>query len=170
MQHQPPTLGDHLEPLGAQHRTVIQQHGVGLALVALRAAYEEHDIEVRKGPVTGAEMLKRLGTIPLAFQPGTMFHSSIATDVLGLLIERVAGAPFDVVMRRALLDPLGMTDTAWHLPEAKRARIAEASDSDPAKPEMWQSCRILENPSADPTSRPVRGSSRPRRTISASHR
>jgi CubicO group peptidase (beta-lactamase class C family) len=114
---------------------------------AIRAAYEEHDIEARKGPVTGEEMLKRLGTIPLAFQPGTMFHYSIATDVLGLLIERVAGAPLDVVMRRELLDPLGMTDTAWYVPEAKRARIAEAPDSDPAKAEMWQSYRILENPS-----------------------
>jgi CubicO group peptidase (beta-lactamase class C family) len=115
-------------------------------------------------------MLKRLGAIRLALQPNTMFHSSIAADELGLLIERVIGAPFDVVMRRALLDPLGMTDTAWYVPKAKRARIAEVQDSDPAKAEMWQTWRILENPSADPTSRPVRGSSRPRRTISASHR
>jgi CubicO group peptidase (beta-lactamase class C family) len=76
-----------------------------------------------------------------------MVHSSIGADVRGLLIERVAGAPRDVVMRRALLDPLGMTDTAWSGAEAKRACIAGAPDGDLAKEEMWQSCRILENSS-----------------------
>jgi CubicO group peptidase (beta-lactamase class C family) len=76
-----------------------------------------------------------------------MVYSSIAMDVRGLLIERVAGAPRDVVMRRALLDPLGMTDTAWSGAEAKRASIAGAPDGDPAKAEMWQSYRILENSS-----------------------
>jgi CubicO group peptidase (beta-lactamase class C family) len=113
---------------------------------AIRAAYEEHDIEARRGPVTGDEMLKRLGSIPLAFQPGTMFHYSIATDVLGLVIERVAGGKLDAVMQRELFGPLGMSDTAWYVPEAKRARLAEAPDSDPAKAEMWASYRILENP------------------------
>lgn len=113
---------------------------------AIRAAYEEADIEARRGPLPGDEMLKRLGAIPLAFQPGTTFFYSIATDVLGLLIERVAGAPLDVVMRRELLGPLGMSDTAWYVEETKRPRLAEAPDSDPAKAEMWASYRILENP------------------------
>jgi CubicO group peptidase (beta-lactamase class C family) len=114
----------------------------------IRAAYEQHDIEARKSPVDGRRDTEApLGTVPLAFQPSTMVHSSIAMDVRGLLIERVAGAPRDVVMRRALLDPLGMSDTACYVPEATRACIAEARRTDPAMAEMWQSCRILENSS-----------------------
>ena len=83
--------------------------------------------------ITGDEMLKRLGTIPLAFQPGTTFFYSIAVDVLGLLVQRVAGKRLDAVLEERLLGPLGMRDTGWFVPEAKRARLAEAPDSDPQK-------------------------------------
>lgn len=109
----------------------------------IKSLYEENNIEAARGPITGDEMLKRLGTIPLAFQPGTTFFYSVAMDVLGLLVARVAGKRLDLVMEERLLNPLGMRDTHWFVPPAKRPRLAEAPDSDPQKATMWEAYRIL---------------------------
>jgi len=54
----------------------------------LKGAYEQANIEAGEQDITGDEMLKRLGQIPLAYQPGTNFLYSISVDVLGLLLER----------------------------------------------------------------------------------
>ncbi|MCO6418533.1 beta-lactamase family protein [Siccirubricoccus sp. KC 17139] len=109
----------------------------------IKAAYEEANIEAGRGPIGGEEMLRQLGAIPLAFQPGTTFFYSIATDVLGLLVSRVAGKRLDQAMEERLLAPLGMRDTHWFVPPEKRARLAEAPDSDPQKATMWAQYRIL---------------------------
>ncbi|CAH0171223.1 serine hydrolase [Roseomonas sp. CECT 9278] len=111
----------------------------------MREMYTEGNITASSGPITGDEMLRRLGTIPLAHQPGTMFLYSIATDVLGLVVERVAGQPLDRVFVERITGPLGMRDTTWFVDAARRPRIAEALDSDPLKAGMWRSYRILEN-------------------------
>jgi CubicO group peptidase (beta-lactamase class C family) len=111
----------------------------------IRAMYEENDIEARRSEVTGDEMLRRLGTIPLAFQPGTQFFYSISTDVLGLLLERVAGERLDRLIENRLTGPLGMKDTRWWVDEPRAPRLAEAPDSDPLKAGMWASYRIRED-------------------------
>jgi CubicO group peptidase (beta-lactamase class C family) len=111
----------------------------------IRELYDQANIEARVSPVTGDEMLRRLGEIPLAFQPGTTFFYSIATDVLGLVVERVSGQRLDRFLEQRLLEPLGMPDTQWFVPESKRARLAEAPDSDPQKDSMWRSYRILQD-------------------------
>jgi CubicO group peptidase (beta-lactamase class C family) len=108
----------------------------------IKELYEQHQIEARGVSVAGDEMLRRLGTIPLAWQPGTTFHYSICTDVLGLLVERVAGQRLDTVIAERITGPLGMTDTAWFVTPAKRGRVAEALDSDPLKAAMWRNYRI----------------------------
>jgi CubicO group peptidase (beta-lactamase class C family) len=110
---------------------------------AIRDAYRSNNIQAGDGPITGDEMLRRLGTIPLAFQPGTQFFYSIATDVLGLLVQRVARQRLDRVMEERLIGPLGMRDTAWFVAPEKRSRLAEALDADPQKAAMWRSYRIL---------------------------
>jgi CubicO group peptidase (beta-lactamase class C family) len=112
----------------------------------IREMYQELDIEARRGPVPGDEMLRRLGTIPLAFQPGAQFFYSISTDVLGLLLERVAGQPLDRLIAERLTTPLGMTDTVWWVDPARRSRVAESIASDPLSNSMWQSYRIEQNP------------------------
>ncbi len=61
---------------------------------------------------------------PLLFQPGARWNYSIATDVLGRLIEIWSGRPLDEVVRERVLDPLGMTDTDWHWPAEKGDRLA----------------------------------------------
>ncbi|KQP02210.1 serine hydrolase [Pseudorhodoferax sp. Leaf265] len=108
--------------------------------------YADLNIESLETDITGDEMLKRLGTIPLLYQPGTTWFYSIATDVLGLLLERVSGKRLDALTQELLLGPLGMTDTAWWVPPAKRARLAETLDSDPLKAAMTRAYRQDSDP------------------------
>lgn len=121
-------------------------YGGSTASKRIREAYEKGNIEAREVDITGDEMLKNLGQIPLAHQPGTFWEYSIAVDVLGLLIERVAKKPLDLLLKDMLFDPLGMKDTAFWVPPEKTARLAEALESDPLKADMLKSYRIFTNP------------------------
>jgi CubicO group peptidase (beta-lactamase class C family) len=69
------------------------------------------------------EMMERLAELPLAFQPGSQFRYSVATDVLAHVIERAADRPLDELLRDYVFEPLGMTDTAFGVPEAQRQRL-----------------------------------------------
>ncbi len=108
--------------------------------------YADLNIESLETDISGDEMLKRLGTIPLAYQPGTTWFYSIATDVLGLLLERVAGKRLDALTHEMITGPLGMVDTAWWVPPPKRARLAETLDSDPLKAAMTRAYRQDSDP------------------------
>ncbi len=99
----------------------------------LKEAYEQANIEARETPITADDMLKRLGQIPLAHQPGAAFHYSISTDVLGMVVERATKKTLDVVLGEMIFKPLGMTDTAFWVPAEKAARVAELFDADPLK-------------------------------------
>lgn len=112
----------------------------------IKKMYEDGNIESREEDITSDEMLKNLGKIPLAHQPGTFWEYSIGVDVLGLLIERVAKKPLDAVFNEMLLEPLGMKDTAFWVPPAKAGRLAEALDADAQKAAMLKSYRILSEP------------------------
>jgi CubicO group peptidase (beta-lactamase class C family) len=112
----------------------------------IKEMYEKANIEARENDISGDAMLKALGAIPLAHQPGTFWEYSIATDVLGLLLERVAEKPLDRLLKEMLLDPLGMKDTAFWVPAEQQERIAEALDSDPQKAVMLKAYRDAENP------------------------
>lgn len=70
------------------------------------------------------EMVKRLGRIPLLYQPGTKWHYSIAADVLGRLIEVVSGQSFDVFLTERIFQPLGMVDTGFYVSAEKIDRFA----------------------------------------------
>ena len=112
----------------------------------IKKMYTDLNIEAANADVTGDEMLKRLGTIPLMFQPGATWFYSIATDVLGLLLERASGQRLDALLRSLLFDPLGMDETSWWVPENKRSRLAETLDSDPQKAQMLRSYRQFDDP------------------------
>ena len=53
--------------------------------------------------------------LPLRFDPGTRWNYSVATDVLGRLVEVVSGQPLDQFFQQRIFDPLGMKDTAFTL-------------------------------------------------------
>ncbi len=118
----------------------------GTKSARIKEMYEKGNIEARETDITGDEMLKNLGQIPLAHQPGTVWEYSIATDVLGLLIERVARKSLDDLLKEMLFDPLGMKDTAFWVAPDKVSRLAESLDADPLKAAMVKSYRDASNP------------------------
>lgn len=69
-------------------------------------------------------VIEELARIPLAFQPGTRWHYSLGTDVAAHLIQVLADQPLDEFMHERLFAPLGMDDTDFGVPAAKRSRLA----------------------------------------------
>ena len=69
-------------------------------------------------------VIAELARIPLAFQPGTMWHYSLGTDVAAHLIQVISGKPVGQFLQERLFAPLGMVDTAFGVPEAKRGRLS----------------------------------------------
>ena len=68
--------------------------------------------------------LAALGRLPLSYPPGERFHYSHATDVLGFLVGRIAGMDFRHFLFKRIFEPLGMVDTDFWIPPAKRSRMA----------------------------------------------
>lgn len=64
-----------------------------------------------------------LGTIPLEFSPGEAWNYSVATDVVGYLVEAISGQPFDVFLKTRIFEPLKMVDTGFFVPEDQRHRF-----------------------------------------------
>jgi CubicO group peptidase (beta-lactamase class C family) len=77
------------------------------------------------GPQAGslAEMVQRIATLPLAFEPGTAWLYSIGLDVMGLVIERVSGKGLDVFFRERIFDPLDMVSTGFQVAPKNVARM-----------------------------------------------
>ncbi len=76
------------------------------------------------------EQAEKLGRLPLLYDPDTQWVYSVATDVLGLVIERVSEKPFPRFLQERLFDPLAMPDTAFYVTPAKVDRFATAYQSD----------------------------------------
>jgi len=74
---------------------------------------------------TALEVARDIATLPLLFEPGTSWHYGHSTDVLGAVIEVAAGKPLDLLLEERLLEPLGMDDTSFRVPQEKAHRIAE---------------------------------------------
>ena len=100
---------------------------------ALRDRYRELGID-RIDNMSADEMLQKPGTLPLAFQPGTSFEYSIATDLLGHIIERVTKSPLDVALKQLVLDPLKMRETTFLVQGEALQRLARPLPTDP---DLW---------------------------------
>jgi CubicO group peptidase (beta-lactamase class C family) len=72
-----------------------------------------------------AEQIDRLAGLPLLRHPGEAFEYGLSTDVLGRVIEVVSGLRLGAFLDERILRPLGMVDTAFFTPPAKRERLAE---------------------------------------------
>jgi CubicO group peptidase (beta-lactamase class C family) len=73
---------------------------------------------------TLTQMAERLGKVPLWFQPGEQWAYGVSVDVQAFLVERLSGQPFDAYVREHILDPLGMTQTRYFVPEVDREQLA----------------------------------------------
>jgi CubicO group peptidase (beta-lactamase class C family) len=76
------------------------------------------------------EWMRLLGTLPLLYQPGETWLYNLGSYVLGVLIARVTGRPFGDFLRERIFEPLGMRDTGFELPAAKRHRLAGCVGAD----------------------------------------
>jgi CubicO group peptidase (beta-lactamase class C family) len=102
------------------------------------------------GDFDNAQFAERLAKLPLAEQPETLWDYGHSIDVLGRVVEIVSGKSLYQFEKERLLDPLGMIDTGFFVPEAQRARVAESLPSDrferpvaglgdPILPRRWES-------------------------------
>jgi CubicO group peptidase (beta-lactamase class C family) len=70
------------------------------------------------------EMIDKLATIPLLYQPGTKWIYSMSMDIEGYIVEKLSGQSLPDFMRDQIFTPLGMRDAAFYVPEDKRDRLA----------------------------------------------
>jgi CubicO group peptidase (beta-lactamase class C family) len=78
-----------------------------------------------------ADQVATLGRLPLLHQPGTRWEYGRSTDVVGRLVEVLSGQSLSAFFEQHILAPLGMTDTAFHVPPRHHSRLAEAFGKDP---------------------------------------
>jgi CubicO group peptidase (beta-lactamase class C family) len=116
---------------------------------AVRKLYASSDLF--EGDFDNALFAERIAKLPLAEQPGTLWDYGHSTDVLGRVIEVASGQSLFQFEKQRLLDPLGMTETAFYVADAaKRPLIAEPLPADrfagpiagivePTLPRRWES-------------------------------
>jgi CubicO group peptidase (beta-lactamase class C family) len=79
------------------------------------------------------EMINRLSTMPLLYQPGTRWVYSVSVDIQGYLVEKLSGKTFPEFLRTRLFEPLGMVDTGFLVPAEKLSRVSAIYAYDKAK-------------------------------------
>ena len=94
------------------------------------AAYRKTDVE-SWSKNTAQSFIDTLAQIPLEFDPGTQWNYSVATDIVGILVERISGLSLPEYFQTHIFAPLGVTDTFFHVPADKAARIPEGFGFDP---------------------------------------
>ncbi|TXK40558.1 serine hydrolase [Nonomuraea sp. C10] len=77
-----------------------------------------------------AEAVDRWAELPLLFEPGTQWNYSVATDVLGRLVEMVSGRPLDEFLSERIFRPLGMDDTGFWIDGERAGRMATLYSAD----------------------------------------
>jgi CubicO group peptidase (beta-lactamase class C family) len=80
---------------------------------------------------TAPELIAALSKAPLLYHPGTVWDYSLSTDVLGLIVEAITGQSLGTFLAERLWTPLGMVDTSFSIPDAKKSRYALAFPNDP---------------------------------------
>ncbi|MBA4011862.1 MAG: serine hydrolase [Phenylobacterium sp.] len=76
-------------------------------------------------------MIETLATLPLEFSPGEAWNYSVSTDVLGYLVGKIAGMPFEEFLQQRIFAPLGMIDTGFRVREGQGGRLAACYNATP---------------------------------------
>ncbi|MDO9361280.1 MAG: serine hydrolase domain-containing protein [Sphingopyxis sp.] len=96
------------------------------------AAYRKARIDDFDADYTMDSFIANLAKIPLQFDPGAHWNYSMATDVLGAVVERIEGKPFAEVLQERIFGPLGMVDTGFKVPADQQHRLTDAYAFHPA--------------------------------------
>lgn len=86
-------------------------------------SYREKGIDFSTPYADLAEMVAHVGTCDLYYQPGSRWVYSVANDVLGRVIEVASGLTLDQFLEKRIFEPLGMTDTAFHVSADRQSRF-----------------------------------------------
>jgi CubicO group peptidase (beta-lactamase class C family) len=117
-----PLLADAKKPITIRHlltHTAGLTYGFGDSTVD-RVFREARVFEAASLP----DFVTRVSRLPLAHEPGERFTYGVSTDILGALVEKLSGRRFGAFLEERVFRPLGMEDTGFHVPEAKRGRLA----------------------------------------------
>lgn len=79
----------------------------------------------------GQQFIDKLAAAPLLYEPGTAWDYSFGLDVLGLIEEKIASKPLEAILRERVWSKVGMSDTAFHVEDNDRARLAQPLSVDP---------------------------------------
>ena len=81
-----------------------------------------------------AQVCEDWASLPIIFEPGSAWNYSVATDVLGRVIEVITGETLDVALRRLVLDPLGMSETGFFAEASTHERVMQLYVPDGSSP------------------------------------
>src|SRR5436305_13752771 len=95
------------------------------------AAYRKAKIGEVELAGTLQSMIDELAKTPLEFSPGEAWNYSVSADVIGYLIGKISGMPFEQFLQQRIFDPLGMADTDFFVPADKAHRFAACYNADP---------------------------------------
>jgi CubicO group peptidase (beta-lactamase class C family) len=95
------------------------------------AAYRRLKVENMFGEHDLEGMIELLAKLPLEFSPGEAWNYSVSTDVVGYLVQVVAGKPLSQVLAERIFEPLKMVDTGFFVREDQRSRFAACYDAAP---------------------------------------
>ena len=98
------------------------------------AAYRKAELDLARTEITSDEYIAILARIPLEFEPGERWNYSVATDVLGVCVERISGMALGDYLRENIFAPLGMDDTGFDIDESQQDRLADCYGHIPGKP------------------------------------
>ncbi len=120
-----------VEPERPMQMIDLLRHSSGLTYdfqerTAVDAAYRKRGLTTLRGKLGLAEFAAALGEVPLEFSPGTAWNYSVSTDILALVVERIAGEKFEKFLESRIFQPLGMVDTGFHVPPEKIHRLTDA--------------------------------------------
>jgi CubicO group peptidase (beta-lactamase class C family) len=98
----------------------------------LQQALVEARLPLSEWPFAGTpdDFMKRLGSLPLANQPGERWLYHMSGEILGVLIARVSGKSLGAFLHERIFEPLGMRDTGFQVPEAKLDRLPTCYGTD----------------------------------------
>jgi CubicO group peptidase (beta-lactamase class C family) len=122
---------------GFQNRTNVD---AAYRKLKLENMFGEHDLEA---------MIETLAKLPLEFSPGEAWNYSVSTDVVGYLVQKVAGKPLSQVLAERIFRPLKMVDTGFFVREDQRSRFAACYEAAPGG-----KLKLQDDPAASPYLKP----------------
>lgn len=100
---------------------------------AKAGVFQPQGIPYEARHVTPSEQVAALAKAPLAHQPGTVWEYSLASDVLGRVVEAASGMRLGDFLERRVFGPLKMVDTGFSVPASKMTRLAQTAPDHPIK-------------------------------------